>query len=148
MKIDKDAIRELADLIEETGLTEIEVVNGDQMIRVGKNVAGAPVTPNYTMSSDPTVPQIANIEAPSAVVANHPGAIISPMVGTVYLQAEPDSPSFVQKGATINAGDTLFIVEAMKVMNPIKAEKSGIVTQLLVENGQPVEYGDVIMVIE
>lgn len=153
MKIDKKAIKELAELIEETGLTEIEVVDGDQMIRVGKNagaqvIASAGHSSSPNMTSDPTVPQIANTEAPSNIAANHPGAVVSPMVGTVYLQAEPDSPAFVQKGSTVNAGDTLVIVEAMKVMNPIKAEKGGTVTHIMVDNGDPVEYGDVIMVIE
>jgi len=80
--------------------------------------------------------------------ATHPGAVTSPMVGTAYLQAEPGNPPFVSKGASVVAGDTLIIVEAMKVMNPIKAPKSGTVTQLLIENGQPVEFGDVLVVIE
>ena len=153
MKIDKKAIKELAELIDETGLTEIEVVDGDQMIRVGKGgtaimstPATAPATPK--MASDPTVPQQANTEAPSTIAANHPGAVTSPMVGTAYLQAEPGSPAFVKKGDTVKAGDTLLIVEAMKVMNPIKAEHGGTVTHIMVDNGEPVEFGDVLMVIE
>ncbi len=151
MKIDKEAIKELAELIDETGLTEIEVVDGEQMIRVGKGgtaVASAPVPATPKMSSDPTVPQQANTEAPSTIAANHPGAVTSPMVGTAYLQAEPSAPSFVKKGDTVKAGDTLLIVEAMKVMNPIKAEHGGVVTHIMVDNGDPVEFGDVLMVIE
>jgi acetyl-CoA carboxylase biotin carboxyl carrier protein len=149
MKIDADAIRELAGLLDETGLNEIEVADGDKGIRVSKGgatvVAGAaPVA----MSSDPSIPQIANTSAPSTTAASHPGAVTSPMVGTVYLQADPDSPAFVSKGATVKAGDTLVIIEAMKVMNPIKASKSGVVTQILVDDAQPVEFGDVLIVVE
>ncbi len=101
-----------------------------------------------SMESDPTTPQPANTQAPSATVQDHPGAVSSPMVGTVYLQSEPGTPPFVSKGKTVNEGDTLVIIEAMKVMNPIKAHKSGTVTQILVENAEPVEFGDVLMVIE
>ena len=149
MKIDSKAIRELAEILDETGLTEIEVADGDQAIRVSKggtvvaSPAAAPV-----MASDPAVPQLANMQAPDTVAHSHPGGVTSPMVGTVYLQSEPGTPSFVQKGDTVNVGDTLLIIEAMKVMNPIKAEKAGTVTQILVEDAQPIEFGDVLMVIE
>lgn len=151
MKIDSDAIKELAKLLDETGLTEIEVADGDKGIRVSKGggmvvAAGAPA-PAYSMPSDPTTPGQASMET-DTVAHNHPGAVTSPMVGTAYCQPEPGAPSFVSKGSTVQAGDTLIIIEAMKVMNPIKAEKSGTVTQILVEDGQPVEYGDVLMVIE
>ncbi len=147
MKIDEKAIRKLADLLEETGLTEIEVAEGEQMIRVNK---GGPVARGAApvMASDPTVPQAANTQAPSATASNHPGAVTSPMVGTAYLQAGPDKPPFVSKGSSVNEGDTLLIIEAMKVMNPIKAPKSGTVTQILIQNAQPVEFGDVLVVIE
>ncbi|MFP4313097.1 MAG: acetyl-CoA carboxylase biotin carboxyl carrier protein [Alphaproteobacteria bacterium] len=151
MKIDSDAIKELAKLLDETGLNEIEVADGDKGIRVSKGggmvVAGAaPATP-VQMSSDPTTPGQASMDS-DTVAHSHPGAVTSPMVGTAYLQAEPGAAPFVSKGASVNAGDTLIIIEAMKVMNPIKAEKAGTVTQVLVEDGQPVEFGDVLMVIE
>ncbi len=154
MKIDPDAIRQLAELLDETGLTEIEVADGDKMIRVNKGGMSmphahyAPAPAQNMMPSDPTIPQAANTAAPSAVTASHPGAITSPMVGTVYLQPDPNSPTFVSKGASVKAGDTLLIIEAMKVMNPIKAHKGGTVTQIMVENGNPVEFGEVLMVIE
>lgn len=153
MKIDAKAIRQLADLLNETGLTEIEVAEGEQMIRVNKGGAymgGASVAPaaNFNMPSDPTMPQPANTAAPSNITGDHPGAVTSPMVGTAYLAPEPSAPTFVKKGDTVNAGDTLLIIEAMKVMNPIKASKGGTITQILVESGKPVEYGDVLMVIE
>ncbi len=150
MKIDSDAIRELAELLNETGLTEVEVADGDKSIRVSKGgtvIAGASA-PAVSMASDPAAPQIANTQAPSTVGASHPGAVTSPMVGTAYMQGEPGSPPFVKKGDSVSEGDTLVIIEAMKVMNPIKAPKSGTITQVLVENAQPVEFGEVLVVIE
>lgn len=153
MKIDSKAIKELADLLNETGLNEIEVAEGEQMIRVNKGMmaagatyAAAPAVPN--MPSDPTVPQSANTDLPDAVTGDHPGAVTSPMVGTAYTSPEPNATNFASKGSQVSEGDTLLIIEAMKVMNPIKAHKGGTVTQILFENGQPVEFGDVLMVIE
>ncbi len=150
MKIDSKAIKELADLLNETGLTEIEVADGDKVIRISKGgtVIANTGAPAVNMVSDPALPQKASLDAPAAAPSSHPGAVKSPMVGTVYLQADPDTPAFVKKGDNVNIGDTLIIVEAMKVMNPIKADKSGTVTQILVENSQPIEFGDVLMVIE
>lgn len=154
MKIDAKAIRQLADLLDETGLTEIEVAEGDQMIRVNKggmSIGGGVMMSNsghLNMPSDPTTPQAANTNPPAAIAGDHPGAVTSPMVGTVYMAAEPGAPAFIKKGQPVAAGETLLIIEAMKVMNPIKATKGGTVTQILVENGQPVEYGDVLVVIE
>ena len=154
MKIDSEAIKQLAALLEETGLTEIEVAEGEKLIRVNKGGVVIPHAPHHAvnahniMSSDPTVPQSANTSAPVAVAANHPGAVTSPMVGTVYMAGEPSAPPFITKGAMVKAGETLLIIEAMKVMNPIKSPKSGTVTQILVENGQPVEFGEVLVVIE
>jgi len=153
MKIDSKAIKKLADLLEETGLNEIEVAEGDSMIRVNKGngviMAGAaPAAPGVNMPSDPTIPREPTTTAPDTVTGDHPGAVTSPMVGTAYAAPEPDSPDFVKKGDSVSEGDTLLIVEAMKVMNPIKASKSGTVTQILFENGGPVEFGDVLLVIE
>jgi acetyl-CoA carboxylase biotin carboxyl carrier protein len=157
MKIDSAAIRQLSELLTETGLSEIEVVDGEKSIRVNKGgmvMAGGPqiiqnaVSPAGFMPSDPTYRQVANMELPVAVAATHPGAVTSPMVGTVYLAPEPSAPPFVRKGASVKAGDTLLIIEAMKVMNQIKAEKAGTITHIMVEAGQPVEYGDVLVVIE
>lgn len=154
MKINSKAIKELADLLEETGLSEIEVAEGDKVIRVSKNtgIALAPPSPHAvmaaTMPSDPTLPQTANTAAPDNVAHAHPGAVTSPMVGTAYMAPEPGAGSFVKKGDKVKPGDTLMIIEAMKVMNPIKAENAGTITHIMVENGQPVEFGDVLMVIE
>lgn len=151
MKIDTKAIEKIAELLEKTNSSEIEVKDGDQSIRVSKGgtvVAAAPAQVGGNIQSDPTVPRQPTLDAPDTTAGSHPGAVTSPMVGTAYMQAEPDSPAFVSKGDTVKAGDTLMIIEAMKVMNPIKAEKGGTVTQILVENGQPIEFGDVLMVIE
>lgn len=152
MKIDTNAIKELAEILNDTGLTEIEVAEGDQMIRINRasvtyaNPVGAPMP--VSMPSDPTIPQAASNDLPTADVSTHPGAVSSPMVGTVYLAPEPGSADFVSKGKNVKEGDTLMIIEAMKVMNPIKAPKAGTVTQILVDNAQPVEFGDVLVVIE
>lgn len=154
MKIDAEAIKQLAKLLDETGLTEIEVAEGEKLIRVNKGGVVIPhaqhhaVNAQNIMSSDPTIPQAANTSAPVVVGANHPGAVTSPMVGTIYMAAEPNAPAFITKGAAVKAGDTLLIIEAMKVMNPIKSPKSGTVTQILVDNGHPVEFGEVLVVIE
>lgn len=152
MKIDSKIIKQLAKLLESEDLNEIEVTDGDQSIRVNKGgnqvVAAAPVAAGGNIQSDPAVPRQANTDAPDTTAHSHPGAVTSPMVGTAYMQGEPGAPAFVSKGDSVQAGDTLVIIEAMKVMNPIKAEKGGTVTQILVENGQPVEFGDVLMVIE
>lgn len=150
MKIDSDAIKELANLLEETGLNEIEVTDKDQAIRVSKGtqVVGAAAPAPIQMASDPVAPLPAGGGAADSTAANHPGAITSPMVGTAYLAPEPDKPNFVSKGDQVSVGDTLMIIEAMKVMNPIKADKSGTVSQVLVDNAQPVEFGDVLVVIE
>ncbi|MBP7722372.1 MAG: acetyl-CoA carboxylase biotin carboxyl carrier protein [Alphaproteobacteria bacterium] len=151
MKIDPKTIKELAKLLEQTGLTEIEVAEGDKVIRVSKGataVVSSGAVSAHSMPSDPTQPQAANMSAPDNVAHAHPGAVTSPMVGTAYLKPSPDAATFVQKGSTVKAGDTLLIIEAMKVMNPIKAEKGGTITHIMIENGKPVEYGDVLMVIE
>ena len=152
MKIDETAIRKLAELLDETGLGEIEIAEGEKIIRVSKTgiVSNSTTIPSNVanMESDATVPGQANLDGPALVTGEHPGAITAPMVGTAYMAPEPDAPAFVKKGDSVSEGDTLLIIEAMKVMNPIKANKAGTVTQLLVENGQPVEYGDVLMVIE
>jgi acetyl-CoA carboxylase biotin carboxyl carrier protein len=145
IEIDDDVIRKLAELMGETGLTEIEVAEGDRSIRVSKGgmamAAVAPATTTVTVSAAP-------VAAASTNLADHPGAVASPMVGTAYLQAEPGSPPYVKVGDKVSVGGTLLIIEAMKVMNPIKSTKSGTVTQLLIDDGQPVEYGQVLLVIE
>lgn len=153
MKIDHEAIKNLASLLNETGLTEIEVTDGEKKVRVTKNVnvqtVAAPMAAPVAAAPVATAPaavESGNVAALSA--DNHPGAVKSPMVGTAYMQSEPNAPSFVSVGAKVKAGDTLLIIEAMKVMNPIKAEKAGTVTQVLVNDAEPVEFGQPLMIIE
>lgn len=153
MKIDHEAIKNLAGLLNETGLTEIEISQGESRIRVAKTVNVQAIAAPQAMPAFAPANGAPAAPAPAANVAaiapeNHPGAVKSPMVGTAYLQQEPGSPRFAPKGAKVKAGDTLLIIEAMKVMNPIKAEKAGTVTEVLVEDGQPVEFGQAMFIIE
>jgi acetyl-CoA carboxylase biotin carboxyl carrier protein len=142
--IDAETIRTLAELMSANGLSEIELAEGERRIRVSRAVAAtAAAAPVPAVRLDaPSLP------APAAAPASHPGVVNSPMVGTAYLQAEPGAPSFAPVGTAIRAGDTLLIIEAMKVMNPIKAPRGGIVTQVLIADGQPVEFGEPLMIIE
>ncbi len=154
--LDAEAIRELARLLEETGLAEIEVENGERKLRVVR--AGTSVTafpwPQDAMRPPETAPDSAGEGAVHSPIAGAgqdsigEGAVRSPMVGTAYLAAEPGDAPFVSVGDRVAEGDTLLIIEAMKVMNPIRAPFGGTVTQILVPDGRPVEYGQVLMVID
>ena len=147
MNVDTALVRELAEMLAETGLTEIEVEDGERKIRVsrGGGVA-APVT--YAAPAVAQAPAAAVAAAPVAAPApDHANAVKSPMVGTVYLAAEPGAANFVSVGQVVKEGDTLVIVEAMKVMNPIVADRSGTVQAVLVENSQPVEFDQPLVVI-
>ena len=141
--IDPDAIHKLAELMTETDLSEIEIAEGDRRVRVSRAVTAAQAPLHFAAAAAP--PPVAAV---AVSPASHPGAVISPMVGTAYLQAEPGAPAFVSVGSPVRVGDTLLIIEAMKVMNPIKASKGGTVTQILISDGQPVEYGEPMMIVE
>jgi acetyl-CoA carboxylase biotin carboxyl carrier protein len=143
--VDHDVIRELAKLLDETGLTEIEYQRDGTSIRVARHAA-APAGRTFIADAEP-VPSPSAAPA-SADPAQHPGAVTSPMVGTAYLASSPDAKPFVEVGSQVKAGDTLIIIEAMKTMNQIPAPRSGTVTQILVENGQPVEFGEALLIIE
>ncbi len=145
MQVDKGLIRELANLLNETNLTEIEVEEADRRIRVARNLATGAVVAAPTAA--PAIAAAAPVEV-SKGDGEHPGAVLSPMVGTVYTAPEPDAPAFVSVGTQVEAGQTLLIIEAMKVMNPIPAPRGGTVKKIFVANAQPVEYGEVLMVIE
>jgi acetyl-CoA carboxylase biotin carboxyl carrier protein len=144
--IDKDLIRELAKLLEETGLTEIEIERAGLRVRVGRGAAATPAgaAPPAPAAPPPPVPAT----APAADLAKHPGIVASPMVGTVYVGPEPGAPPFVDIGSKVLAGDTVMIIEAMKTMNQIPAPHSGTVTRILIEDGQPVEFGEPLLIIE
>jgi acetyl-CoA carboxylase biotin carboxyl carrier protein len=145
--IDHDLIRELARLLEETGLTEIEFERDGHRVRVARQAhtggAGA-----HTLPAAPIEAAVHSIDAGSVDPAKHPGVVTSPMVGTAYLAPEPSARPFVEVGSRVRAGDTLLIVEAMKTMNQIPTPRAGTVIQVLIEDGQPVEFGEPLMIIE
>ena len=144
--IDHDLIRELAKLLDETGLTEIEFERDGVRVRVGRATAGAATTV-ASAPPPPPAPSPPAIAAPTDL-AKHPGVVASPMVGTAYVGAEPGAPPFVDIGSKVVAGETLMIIEAMKTMNQIPAPRAGTVTRILIEDGQPVEFGEPLMIIE
>jgi acetyl-CoA carboxylase biotin carboxyl carrier protein len=150
--IDTELIRTLALLLDETRLTEIEVAMGDRRIRVARLVTNAPAA---TMVSAPPPLAVSAGSAgavlpgaAAAALADHPGAVKSPMVGTAYVAPDPGAAPFIKVGDTIAEGQVILIIEAMKVMNQIRAPRTGRVTQILVTDGTPVEYGAVLMIIE
>lgn len=145
------SIKELAELLKETDLSEIEVESGDLRIRVARDMDTNVVVsqPAAAAPAAPAPAAEAPAEAePAVAAADHPGAVSSPMVGTAYLAPEPSAANFVKVGDTVSEGQTLLIVEAMKTMNPIAAPKAGKVSQIIVSNEQPVEFGEVLMIIE
>lgn len=150
--IDARTVRKLADILTETGLTEIEVETDGLKIRVAKQAA--PATVQYAAAPAPAAAAAPVATAPTAAGGEaaperRKGDVVnSPMVGTVYLQPQPDAPAFVKVGDTVSAGQTLLIVEAMKTMNPIPAPKAGKVAEIIVQDGQPVEFGEPLVVIE
>jgi acetyl-CoA carboxylase biotin carboxyl carrier protein len=151
LPVDADAIRVLADILLDTGLTEIEIAEGDSRIRVVR----APATVQAAVAAPITSMPAAQASASSASAttdpvdfSQHPGAVKSPMVGVAYLSPEPGAPSFVSVGQTVTAGQTLLLIEAMKTFNQIKAPRGGTISRVLVNPGVPVEYGEVLMVID
>jgi len=149
MQIDVDLVRQLAELLDTTQLTEIEVEDGDRKIRVARHAA-TPAAPVAAMPAAAAAPQAATAPAaPAAAPAEDVSGetIKSPMVGTAYLSAEPGAKPFAEVGDAVKAGDTLLIVEAMKVMNPITAPAGGVVKKILIADGQPVEFDQPLVVI-
>ncbi|MEA2976180.1 MAG: acetyl-CoA carboxylase biotin carboxyl carrier protein [Alphaproteobacteria bacterium] len=146
--IDKDLIRELAALLEETGLTDIEIEQAGMRVRVGRQAQATSLTSHSPITPAP-LPAAAGITSLAALdPAKHPGVVTSPMVGTAYLSPEPGAKVFVEIGSRVLAGQTLLIIEAMKTMNQIPAPRSGTVIQVLIEDGQPVEFGEPMMIVE
>jgi acetyl-CoA carboxylase biotin carboxyl carrier protein len=148
LPVDADAIRALAQILTETGLTEIEIAEKDSRVRVVR--APAPVQAAVPAAVAVAATPAAAVAAPAADLdlSQHAGAVKSPMVGVAYLAPEPGAPSFVSVGQSVTAGQTLLLIEAMKTFNQIKAPRSGTVSRVLVTSGAPVEYGEVLMVIE
>ena len=154
MQVDSALVRELAELLGETGLTEIEVEDGNRKIRVARTISGGPVMAAPAHAPAPLAAAPAAVAAPAvdtsaaAPAAESANAVKSPMVGTVYLSPEPGASPFVKVGDTVKKGDSLLIVEAMKVMNPIVATRSGTVSAILVEDAQPVEFDQPLVIVD
>ena len=153
--MDLRKLKKLIDLVEESGIAEIEVTQGEEKVRITRSLAAAPqalyAAPAPIAAAPVAAAPVAAVPAPAAIAA--PAADLgnaqkSPMVGTFYRAPSPASPAFVEVGQNVKAGDTLCIIEAMKLMNEIEAEKSGVVKAILVDNGQPVEYGGPLFIIE
>jgi acetyl-CoA carboxylase biotin carboxyl carrier protein len=148
-EMDTEFVRKLAEILEENDLGEIELADGDRRIRIARPT----VTYAAAAMPAPAAAPVVGIPAAAAAagasdLAKHPGAVKSPMVGTAYLAPEPGKPNFVAVGDKVTAGQTLLIIEAMKTFNPIKAPKAGTVMQIVIDNAQPVEFGEALMIVE
>jgi acetyl-CoA carboxylase biotin carboxyl carrier protein len=148
---DPDLVRELAELLKETDLSEIEVAKGDLRIRVARSVTAMvsvaqPVA--APVAAAPAAALLPIVAANTKITASHPGAVPSPMVGTAYRRPAPGDKAFIEVGARVEAGDKMLLIEAMKTFNDIVAPRSGVVTAILVDDGQPVEFGEALVVIE
>jgi len=146
--IDHDLIRELARLLEETGLTEIEFERDGQRVRVARQVNMIGVAPPHALPAAPIETAMHSAGVGLVDPAKHPGVVTSPMVGTAYLAPEPGARPFVEVGSHVRVGETLLIIEAMKTMNQIPTPRAGTVIQILIDDGQPVEFGEPLMIIE
>jgi acetyl-CoA carboxylase biotin carboxyl carrier protein len=145
---DSALIRELALLLDETSLTEIEIERAGMRVRVARNISVAAAMPANYLPAASAPAAVAAAPAAMADMAKHPGVVPSPMVGTAYWAPEPGAKPFIEVGTKVAAGQTLLIIEAMKTMNQIPSPRAGTVTQILVEDGQPVEFGEPLVIIE
>jgi acetyl-CoA carboxylase biotin carboxyl carrier protein len=145
---DSALIRELALLLDETSLTEIEIERAGLRVRVARNISFAAAMPASYQSAAPMPVGTAAAAAVATDLSKHPGVVPSPMVGTAYWAPEPGAKPFIEVGSKVSAGQTLLIIEAMKTMNQIPSPRSGTVTQILIEDGQPVEFGEPLVIIE
>jgi acetyl-CoA carboxylase biotin carboxyl carrier protein len=150
MMVDIELVRQLATVLDDTQLTEIEVEDGERRVRVARKVTAAPAPMQYAAPAAPMLAVPAAAAPAEIVAAPQPAAnaVKSPMVGTAYLKPNPEAKTFVTVGQQVAAGDTLLIIEAMKVMNPIHAPTAGTVKAILIENGQPVEFDQPLVVVE
>lgn len=151
--MDLRKLKKLIDLVEESGIAEIEVTEGEDKVRVTRTYAAPAATyaapaPTYAAAPVAAAPVAAVVSEAAAPVVAAANALKSPMVGTFYRSASPTSAAFVEEGQTVKVGDTLCIIEAMKLMNEIEADRAGVVKQILVNDGQPVEYGEPLFIIE
>jgi acetyl-CoA carboxylase biotin carboxyl carrier protein len=146
--MDLRKLKKLIDLVEASGIAELEITEGEEKVRIAKSIAGAPMMmapqPQFVQAAAPAAPAA---EAPAAEAVPEGHIVRSPMVGTFYRAPAPGSKVFAEVGQTVSAGDTLCIIEAMKLLNEIEADQGGVIKAILVENGQPVEYGEPLFVI-
>jgi acetyl-CoA carboxylase biotin carboxyl carrier protein len=145
--VDHKLIHELTKLLDETGLTEIEIEQNGQRVRVARGAVAAAPAPVRVVSAHAPQPVAESVAAPIDP-AKHPGVVLSPMVGTAYVSPEPGAKPFIEVGSKVKAGETLLIIEAMKTMNQIPAPRAGTVIQILFEDGQPVEFGEPLVIVE
>jgi acetyl-CoA carboxylase biotin carboxyl carrier protein len=148
---EREMIRDLAALLDETNLTEIEIERAGLRVRVARNVSVAAAVPAAYQAAPAAAAPAQSTAAPASApadIAKHPGMVPSPMVGTAYRASEPGAKPFIDVGSKVKIGDTLIIIEAMKTMNQIPSTRAGTVTQILVEDGQPVEFGEPLVIIE
>jgi acetyl-CoA carboxylase biotin carboxyl carrier protein len=141
-------LKELADILDQAGLAELEYETEAVAIRLSRVTTAAPVTAAAPVAAAAPAAIAEPVAELPANPADHPGTVKSPMVGTVYTAPEPDAPAFITEGTTVTTGQTLFIVEAMKVMNPITAPKAGTVVKIFVQNAQPIEFGEALVIVE
>ncbi len=150
--IDPNLVRELASILSDTGLSEIEVEHGELRLRLARTLTAAPVAATHVVHAPAPAHAPATPSASPAPTApdhsKHPGAVPSPMVGTAYLSPEPGAPTFIKVGDTVSQGQTLMVVEAMKTFNPIPAPRAGKVIAILVDDAQPVEFGEPLVILE
>jgi acetyl-CoA carboxylase biotin carboxyl carrier protein len=146
--IDRELIQELSKLLDETGLTEIEIEQDGQRVRVVRGAVAAPAAYAAPRAAAPVAQPAGEAAAAPLDPSKHPGVVLSPMVGTAYASSEPGAKPFIDVGSAVKAGDTLMIIEAMKTMNQIPAPRGGTVIQILFEDGQPVEFGEPLVIIE
>lgn len=155
IQFDPATIRELAQILRESDLSEIELVDSDMRLKLVRQISAAPIAMPMAMPAAVSAPSApAAVAAPAAAApavaddADHPGAVTSPMVGVAYLSPEPSAAPFVTVGSKVAQGQTLMLIEAMKTYNQIKAPRAGTVTRILIESGTPVEYGEALMIVE
>jgi acetyl-CoA carboxylase biotin carboxyl carrier protein len=149
LQVDTELVRQLAQMLNESDLSEIEVQDGTRRIVVKRKLAQPAPSAPQAYQATPAAPAAAPVAAAAEMSpADHPGAVKSPMVGTAYMSGEPGAAAFVQPGDQVGAGDTLLIIEAMKVMNPITAPRAGTVRQILVQDAQPVEFDQPLVIVE
>lgn len=152
--MDLRKLKKLIDLVEESGIAELEVTEGEEKVRITRMVTAPAVTPAPVYAApaitavNPSVPAAPPTDAAAPAIRDDKNTVKSPMVGTFYRSSSPNSSPFVEVGQNVKEGDTLCIIEAMKLMNEIEADRSGVIKQILIENGQPVEYGEPLFIIE